>query len=505
MNNKFSENLKKIRKEHNLSQEQLADELGVSRQAISKWESAIAYPEMDKIIALCNKFNLNIDDLLHKDIKEVKGEEESKKKINDYIDECLSFFTNTINLFSSMNLKSKIKCIFEQCIIAVVLFLISLIIKSVLGNFFESILRILPVSINHFFSEILYSVIAIFCFVAAILIMVHIFKTRYLDYYDKLKKEEDSNEEEIVTENNKNDIEDKKVKKDKISLSKKDNKIIIRDPKHSEYRFINLLFKMLVGFIKFIMLCFVLSLTFVLMGIFCSFVVSFLIYKTGLFFLGLVAMILSSGVITVIFMLLMLNFVFNRKSNKKAIIWSFILSIIIFGVGCGLVFNASLNFEVMDNNEDMLDVVTKEHDMNNNLIINPYSKHKLNYVPSNINNIKIEYTLNKYCTLHEDTDEDNIIDTWVSCERVTKLAKVFLKNLNKKKIVPITGSIDKITVYASKENIEKLKNNQDNYLKNIEKEENEEINSYQERINELENENNELKEKIDDLEKELDD
>ena len=55
MNNQFSKNLKKIRKENNLSQEQLADELGVSRQAISKWESAQAYPEMDKIISLCNK------------------------------------------------------------------------------------------------------------------------------------------------------------------------------------------------------------------------------------------------------------------------------------------------------------------------------------------------------------------------------------------------------------------------------------------------------------------
>ena len=51
MNNQFSENLKKIRKEQNLSQEELADQLGVSRQAISKWESGQAYPEMDKIIA----------------------------------------------------------------------------------------------------------------------------------------------------------------------------------------------------------------------------------------------------------------------------------------------------------------------------------------------------------------------------------------------------------------------------------------------------------------------
>ena len=66
--NKLSENLKKIRKDHNLSQEQLSELLGVSRQAISKWESSAAYPEMDKVIQICNEFNLNIDDLLNKDL-----------------------------------------------------------------------------------------------------------------------------------------------------------------------------------------------------------------------------------------------------------------------------------------------------------------------------------------------------------------------------------------------------------------------------------------------------
>ena len=108
MNNQFSENLKRIRKEHNLSQEQLAEELGVSRQAISKWESSTAYPEMDKIIALCDKFDLNIDDLLHRDIKEIKREEESKRTLNKTIDDFLKFITDTINLFSNMNLKVKL-------------------------------------------------------------------------------------------------------------------------------------------------------------------------------------------------------------------------------------------------------------------------------------------------------------------------------------------------------------------------------------------------------------
>ena len=81
MNNNFSENLKKIRKEYKLSQEQLADELGVTRQAISKWESSSAYPEMDKIIALCDKFNLNIDDLLNQDINDVNNKKQVKNNI----------------------------------------------------------------------------------------------------------------------------------------------------------------------------------------------------------------------------------------------------------------------------------------------------------------------------------------------------------------------------------------------------------------------------------------
>ena len=148
MNNKFSENLKKIRKDNNLSQEQLADELGVSRQAISKWESAVAYPEMDKIITLSEKFNLNIDDLLHKDIREVKGEEESKKNINKHIEDFLNFITNTINMFCNMSFKSKCKCLFEQLVIGSILLVVCLIIGSLGDSLLYSIFDVIILSLN---------------------------------------------------------------------------------------------------------------------------------------------------------------------------------------------------------------------------------------------------------------------------------------------------------------------------------------------------------------------
>lgn len=52
------------RKKAGMTQEELADRLNVSRQAVSKWESDIAFPETDKIIELCKLFSLSADELL---------------------------------------------------------------------------------------------------------------------------------------------------------------------------------------------------------------------------------------------------------------------------------------------------------------------------------------------------------------------------------------------------------------------------------------------------------
>lgn len=56
--------LSKLRRENNYTQEQLADILGVSRQAISKWESDAAYPETDKLIRISELFDCSLDYLL---------------------------------------------------------------------------------------------------------------------------------------------------------------------------------------------------------------------------------------------------------------------------------------------------------------------------------------------------------------------------------------------------------------------------------------------------------
>lgn len=60
----FSENLKQIRREHHLSQEELAELLDVSRQAVSKWEQGQGYPEVEKLLLLSSALHISLDALM---------------------------------------------------------------------------------------------------------------------------------------------------------------------------------------------------------------------------------------------------------------------------------------------------------------------------------------------------------------------------------------------------------------------------------------------------------
>ncbi len=65
---KLSEKLQKLRNKYHYSQEEIADICGVTRQSVSKWESNIALPEIEKLIILSNLFNISIDVLLKENL-----------------------------------------------------------------------------------------------------------------------------------------------------------------------------------------------------------------------------------------------------------------------------------------------------------------------------------------------------------------------------------------------------------------------------------------------------
>lgn len=71
----FADKLQSYRKQRGMSQENLAEVIGVSRQAVSKWESGQSYPEMDKMIALSELFHVTLDHLV-KDVPSNTSEEQ---------------------------------------------------------------------------------------------------------------------------------------------------------------------------------------------------------------------------------------------------------------------------------------------------------------------------------------------------------------------------------------------------------------------------------------------
>lgn len=128
---KFGENLYNLRKKQKISQEKLAEKIGVSRQSVSKWENGTAYPEMNRIFELCKIFHCKLNDLVNDNIldfdsldKEVKM---SVVKFNKEKQNKLKIVSKTVSIFSKILQVITI-------IISAVMIMSMLFIPSVINN-----------------------------------------------------------------------------------------------------------------------------------------------------------------------------------------------------------------------------------------------------------------------------------------------------------------------------------------------------------------------------------
>lgn len=76
---KFGDNLRNLRKSKKMSQEELAEIIGVSRQSVSKWETSESYPEMNNILELCKIFHCHINDLVNDQLIDIDSLDEEIK------------------------------------------------------------------------------------------------------------------------------------------------------------------------------------------------------------------------------------------------------------------------------------------------------------------------------------------------------------------------------------------------------------------------------------------
>lgn len=485
----LADNLKKIRKDNNLSQEQLAEKLNVSRQSVSKWESGQSYPEMDKVIQICNLFNLNINELINENISEVNEVKESQNRTNKYISSFFDYITKVVDMFSSMKFGQIIKCLFEQCIVFLILLIIGMAIGAIGSNLFYSIFNFLPDGIFWRIYNIVESIFLVVLMIIGTIVFLHIFKVRYLDYYEIVKDDKKEPVEEVVTEVEAVKVKEENSKKDKIVLEKKKEKVVIRDPKHSDYRFFT-------GIGKFILFC-IKAFVFLILGCFAfSFVgfvlclpIIFMVVGNFLLFSGLLICLLGCIAFNFVIVELLYNFVFNRKTSKGRTLLISIVSLIAIGIGVGITITSCVNFEVEDK---YYEKVSDEFllDMSDDIRIECWGhwysvyEQNLNYVVEDRKDVRIVVkhpAIYSVETFQE--DELYIIDFDDNYNEVMVHIRDVIKGINKSKIYNYLTEYD-VTIYASAENISKLKNNYDEYY--------DELNRLSKENNELYNENNEL-------------
>ena len=447
---KFGDKLILLRKKKGLSQEDLAEKLGVSRQSVSKWESNNTYPETDKIVQICNLFECSMDDLINDKITDIEQiERVNKNSLNEAWDSLLDFITKTISMFSHMKFLSGMKCIIEMIIVGFLLWLSGYIICNIASSILSHLFTFLNTETVHVIRNFITSIFYCIWFVLSIIILIHTFKIRYLNYYDS-SLEENTKKEENKVERKKND------------------KVIIRDEKDKPFAFLGILSKGIIYFIKFIV-------AWISIGIACSVVgfalLSFLVIfmiPTHIFFAGLSLSFVATTIILSLLLLVGIYFIFSKDVPVKLYCFIFIISLVFFGIGIGVSIISLKNIEFVH------DIDSKDFreekmmiDYQDDLVIHSYDQKKYQYqIDSSMEDGKIVILMkldSKYETIHKHYSmEDQMTVIHVSHEfngNFRDFYLDFVKDLKNNQIFLHDNEVHPITIQANEKTIHQLVDN----------------------------------------------
>lgn len=449
---RFSEKLPKLRKENNLSQEQLADKLGVSRQAVSKWESGNSYPDMEKMLQICKILNCHLEDIMDDgSIGQNGAQTKSKIDFNAYMKDFLNFITKVYNMFFSMKFKEKLKCIFEMALIAFILFIASSVVYSILRYVIYGLIPIIS------FWNVMSIVIKTILIIMSAIIFLHLFKIRYLDYFVTV---EDQNATEKTIE------EPIEKKENKYYQEKPKEKIIIRDPKHATFKFFDALGKVLNVMVK-------VFLIFVAVPVVAMFVVAVGLAFASLFHLGygvifLFIMITFLGATLLLYDVieLLYNAVVEKDQHFKRMFIIAIVGLVMCGAGIGLTICTYLNYDVVNEfSDEQFISQTENMEMQENLYISKNYEYEY-VIDDSVSNIQVEIihipeisvemkVANskpyRYCSFYSSINEISAY-------------KIVMNDLKAKRIRNYDNmNTVKIRITTSQENYDKLEANYDKF------------------------------------------
>lgn len=443
----FCNNLQKLRKNKNISQEQLAEELGVSRQAVSKWESGASYPEMDKLVLLCKIFNCNLDDLINKDMSQIEDLSSSKKILANFVKNIEDGITKTIKMIENFSFKEFVKFIIQILIIVLVIAIcripFSLVedaVYNILAEYQNNVICNVFLTFFEFIISIGYSIFAIITF-------FYIYKVKFLSDIEVINQESNT---KIVDTN---------------KQTKSSDKYIIKSDKMTILEFLTML---LIWFLKFMIIVFMIPTVISLLTTIVCFTLFIVLLFKGLLLTGPILITLSLTVFGVALLEIMFNFIVNKKSTYKRVFITMISSIIVFGVGVLFSMIYFSNLKLINKpspkfkNRETEQVIP----MSDNLFIHDYNGN-INYeVDQNMSNDEVKLVLSYYSdtiTPKVNKNDDNTYSIGVIQSKYFRMQDYIddiIDNLKKRRVYTYYG-VDNIdtTIFASEENINKIKEN----------------------------------------------
>ncbi|MDD2378229.1 MAG: helix-turn-helix domain-containing protein [Bacilli bacterium] len=464
---KFGENLQAIRKEHKLSQEQLAEKLYVSRQAVSKWESGQSYPEMDKIISMCKIFNCSIDELVNEaNISNKESNKKGKYNFNNYLEEVLNFVSQTIEMIMRMSFTEIIRCGFELLAIAFILFAFKIPVDYI-GSLGNRLFSLLPNILSSFIIPLWSFVLNLSYFILAIIVFIHIFKTRYLDSYDV---DEVVPEEEKVIEEVK---EKKDVKSEKIPKVKKS-----KEKRSMTFAISSLLSQIISVLIRALTVTITIPFLMSLLMFTIFLVISIGLLFKGIIYLGILIALIAALVFNIVLVETLFNIIFSRKTDLKKIFITLLGTIIGLGVGIGITTFDVANSKIINEVPESIKLTTKvdEIKMNNELVLNSWHNVNFIYDDSLKDNIKIEIKYyENYIKASYRITGGNYFDVYKEEPNQILFSDLYHLIINdlKKKTFHNYNLLSEFTVniHGSTKNIEKIKSNTQKYYNELQIEE----------------------------------
>lgn len=464
----FGEKLTKLRKEKGLSQEDLANNLNVSRQAVSKWESNQSYPETDKILAICKLFNSSMDELIGLKEGKIKKENKILNNINDYFDR----FIKGIKMFYAMTLKQKIKCLIEMCFYGIVLLCIFIIFREIFIEIIRKLLSILPNELLRVIIQIFDGLYYLIFLILSLYIIIKLYKVRYLDYYENYLEKKREEPKIII-----NELKSENIKKINI----REEKIIIRD-QDSIFKPFSWLKKIFNIIGKCFSFCGTISLSiiFVLLIALIIFTIAFIEY--GLLIKYIIFTLIGALITIYIFIEIFIKYLFNMKQSPKKLFILFIFSMILIGISSGLFACELTTFKIVENKEYNTLKYKEEIKMEKNVVLNllRYRSVDLEIVFEERDDILIELYGTEYnispiysykeiftCdnSYNNNKKEFNVYSTYNSYDyfngkTINDFIKYILSGIKNKEIISEEDLFYiKPKLYISKDNYEIIKNN----------------------------------------------